>query len=179
MAAIWSLGSNTKEKWLVDIRTRTRDPRFACPNAIHCTTASNCLLILGEWFQSIVSLATLGTQFTLTVACFDTKFTLIVQDSNYFVLVLTFTLSLSTTAVGLETEGLLVVGCNSFNLSLCVTFSKSGTILVVILCIISDFNTCFFLCRDHITSAYSSFGLIIFFSSYIFLGSEKPFVYLF
>ena len=54
-----------------------------------------------------------------------------------------------------------VVQCISFNLASYVRFSNSGTILVAILCILPNFNTCFFLCGDHITSAYSSFGLII------------------
>ena len=54
-----------------------------------------------------------------------------------------------------------VARCISFNLSSYVRSSKSGAILVAILCILSNFNTCFFLCGDHITSAYSSFGLII------------------
>ena len=54
-----------------------------------------------------------------------------------------------------------VVSCICFNLSSYVRSSNSGTILVAILCILSNFNTCFFWCRDHITSAYSSFGLII------------------
>ena len=36
-----------------------------------------------------------------------------------------------------------------------------SSILVVILCILSNFNTRFFLCGDHITSGYFSFGLII------------------
>ena len=39
---IWPLGGDTKEKWLANIGTWTRDPRFACPNASHCTTY--CLL---------------------------------------------------------------------------------------------------------------------------------------
>ena len=37
----------------------------------------------------------------------------------------------------------------------------SGTTLVAILCILSNFNTCFFLCGDDITKAYYSFGLPI------------------
>ena len=52
--------------------------------------------------------------------------------------------------------------------------SKSGTILFAILCILSNFNS------FHITSVYSSFGLIIvviIFSSYIHLESEQLFVY--
>ena len=35
---IWPHGDNTKEKWPADIGTRTRNPRFACPNASHWTT---------------------------------------------------------------------------------------------------------------------------------------------
>ena len=37
----------------------------------------------------------------------------------------------------------------------------SSTILIAILCILSNFSTCYFLCRDYTTSAYSSFGLVI------------------
>ena len=51
--------------------------------------------------------------------------------------------------------------CISSNLSSHVSSSNSGSILVEILCILSNFNTCFFLCRDYITSAYSSLGMII------------------
>ena len=54
-----------------------------------------------------------------------------------------------------------VVRCISFNLSSYVRSSNYGTILVAILCILSNFNICFFVCGNHITSAYSSFYLII------------------
>ena len=50
---------------------------------------------------------------------------------------------------------------HSFNFFLYGRSSNSGTILVAILYILSNFNTWFFLCRDYITSAYSSFGLVI------------------
>ena len=50
--------------------------------------------------------------------------------------------------------------CISFNLPP-VRSSKSGTILVAILCILCNFNTCIFFCEDHITFEYCSFGLII------------------
>ena len=54
MAAIWVISVHSlvipkKEKWAVDIGTRNRVPRFACPNANHCTTASPhtmCVLVL-------------------------------------------------------------------------------------------------------------------------------------
>ena len=50
------------------------------------------MFISGEWFESIASLAKLGAKFTLTVAYFDPKLTLIVaQDSSYLLLVLTCT----------------------------------------------------------------------------------------
>ena len=52
-----------------------------------------------------------------------------------------------------------VVKCISFNLSLYVKSSKSSTILVAILCILSNFNICYFLCRNHFL--YSSFDLTI------------------
>ena len=54
-----------------------------------------------------------------------------------------------------------VVSDISFNLSLYIRSPKSGTILVVILCILSNFVPCFLLWGDHITSAHSNFGLII------------------
>ena len=37
---LWPLGSNTKEKRPADIGFQTRDPKFTCPNASHCTTIS-------------------------------------------------------------------------------------------------------------------------------------------
>ena len=45
MAAIWVVFGHSavipkKEKWPADIGDQTRDPKFACPNADHCTTAS-------------------------------------------------------------------------------------------------------------------------------------------
>ena len=51
------------------------------------------------------------------------------------------------------------------------------TILVAILCILSNFNTCFSLWGNHITSAYSSFGLIIVVISLIII-SLSSFCYL-
>ena len=54
-----------------------------------------------------------------------------------------------------------VIRCISSNLSSNVRSSKFGTILVAILCILSNFNTCFLLWGDHIIFAYSNFGLII------------------
>ena len=54
-----------------------------------------------------------------------------------------------------------VVSCISFDFSSYVISFNSGTILVAILCILSNFNTCFFLCGIYITSAYFNFGLII------------------
>ena len=54
-----------------------------------------------------------------------------------------------------------VVRCISFNLFSYVRSYNSGTILAAVLCFLSNFYTCFFLCGDHITFVYSSFGLII------------------
>ena len=52
MAAIWVIFGHSavipkKEKWPADIGSRTRDPRFACPNPDHCTTASPVSVIRG------------------------------------------------------------------------------------------------------------------------------------
>ena len=66
-----------------------------------------------------------------------------------------------------------VVKCISFNHSSYGRSFNSGTILVAILCIFYNFNTCFFLCGDHITSAFSSFGLTIVVITFLISLSRK------
>ena len=57
-----------------------------------------------------------------------------------------------------------VISCISFNVLLYFSSSKAGSILIAILCILSNFSACYFLSEEHIISAYlqySSFDLII------------------